>query len=383
MHFTLIYRIETGRNMTNRIYVNEKGLLKYITNIFIACGLKPKESRMAAEVLHYADVNAIETHGAINLPSIYVPQLKEKKINASARVDILKDHGAIAVVDGNRGLGLYVAQEAMSLAIEKADQYGVGCVTVRRSTHFGAAGFYACQAMTQNKIGIALTNLGNQAVVHPLGSKHPLVGTNPISLAAPADSQPPFILDMSSTVCSSGRIKKASRYKEVVPEGWLHDSSNRWTTNPDDYLNKTAYLSLLGGRNDTGGFKGFGLALLVDILCGILAGAGIGPNDSNLNGQLCEDRNVGHFFLAINISAFRSIEKFKLDLDKMLRTIISCQTHSNFTALSYPGLPENSSKEVRLKNGIPFEETVFEQLCALANTFSIQQPSIQNNELME
>ena len=252
-------------------------LCSFEKKIFEACGLSVEDSRRAANVLMHADLRGLDSHGVINLGQIYVPKLLNGEINISPRFRNVVDTSSICVMDGDNGLGLLTAQIAMDIAIEKAREAGCGIVCVRNSTHFGSAGYYAMQATTENMIGIAMTNTGNKGLIRPPGGVQKLIGTNPISIAAPTRDVPPFLLDMSTAVASEGKVRITRMKEELVPGGWVVDQSgipiNDFTYN----LEQDYFLQFLGSQMNTAVFKGFGLAIAVEMFCGLLSGAGVGP----------------------------------------------------------------------------------------------------------
>lgn len=341
----------------------------FIQNVFGSCGLNEMDSAIAANVLCYADKNGFTTHGVANLKRIYINKIKKGNINKNPKIETIVDNQAISVIDGDGGLGLVVGDYAMSQAISKAGMYGVGITVVRNSSHFGSAGYYSSKALEKNMIGFSMTNLGSQGVAPPLGGTINMIGTNPISVSAPSNTLPPYLLDMSTTVVATGKIKEASRQGKKIPEGWLVDNDGNYLTDPNSYEKGQGYLQFLGGKLETGGNKGFGLALLVDILCGILSGAEFGPNPEVLNNEANkEDLNIGHFFMAINIEKFQPIDIFKERMDIMLGTLLNCPTINEKNKVIYPGYLEF----MRDHNEITIDEKILSTLHELSKEFNIE-----------
>lgn len=333
-----------------------------------AAGFTASQAQKAAPVLLHADLNGHDTHGIANLANVYIAGARSGEINLAATGQWISDQGACATLDANGGLGLLAGQQAMERAIEKARDFGIGCAVVRNSSHFGAAGFYASMALEHGMIGMAMTNLGREPVAHPLGSVAPLMGTNPISLAAPVAAMPaPFLLDMSTTVCASGKIKQAIRRQQTIPAGWLHDAEGREVTDPGAYLNGSGMLPMLGGAYaEQGGHKGLGLGLMVEILCGVLSGAQTGADHAR------PGRNsIGHFFLALSPDAFGAGEGFRSSMDRLLQYITQAPVHSAFDPLSYPGAPDLRVRTERLTQGIPVDAALLEQLDSIAGQLGI------------
>ncbi|MEC1621883.1 Ldh family oxidoreductase [Bacillus mojavensis] len=350
----------------------EDQLSEFVKNTFIHHGLRDDHAETAAKVLAYADLNGFSTHGIANLEKIYLTKIQNGNMNPKAEVQHVINHQAISVLDAQHGIGLVVGDTAMKIAIEKAKMFGVGIVTVRNSSHFGSAGYYSHKALQENMLGFSMTNLGSQGVAPPMGGTINMLGTNPISVSAPSQELPPFLLDMSTTVAATGKIKEAARQGRSIPEGWLINKEGQTTTNPHDYLNGQGFIQFLGGRPEMGGNKGYGLSILVDILCGLLSGADIGPDSGVLSEKGAEenDYNVGHFFMAINIDAFVPISQFKHRMEQMLSTLMACPTTQTADQVIYPGYLEG----VRKKENITVDEVIFSSLTNLSKQAGISIP---------
>ncbi|GFN32276.1 Ldh family oxidoreductase [Paenibacillus xylaniclasticus] len=359
--------------MSHEVRVERKELRRFIEHVFAACGVSEEHSRTAADVLCYADEAGFDTHGVANLERIYVTKLQGGRINPTAEFMIVSETPGIAVMDAGQGLGLVAGVHAMNLAIAKARQVGVGCVAVRNSSHFGGAGYYVKQALEAGMIGIAMSNLGAQTIARPLNGTVNMLGSNPISMSAPADSLPPFVLEMGTTVVATGKVLAAKRKGESIPEGWLVDDNGKPVTDPEAYYNGTGHIQMLGGSLETGGAKGYGLAVMVDILCGALSGAKMGPDPSlldpnNANAGKVDD-DVGHFFLALDVAAFRPLKEFQSSMDTMLQALLSCPTSSPEKKVVYAGYPE--AMHQKNSNSIAIHQQLFESLEELASRLNI------------
>lgn len=367
----------------NVVYIKQKSLHQFVTEIFTSQGLSSEDSQIAAKVLCYADENGFDTHGVTNLERIYVERIRDGRINKDAELSVISESKGTAVIDANNGLGLVVGDYAMDMAIQKARDVGVGCVVVRQSSHFGSAGYYTSKALNNGMIGIAMTNLGSQTIARPLGGSINMIGTNPIAVSVPSKNNPDFVLDMSTTVVATGKIREAQRRGESIPEGWLVNDEGHPQTDPNAYYEGTGHLQMLGGSLETGGAKGYGLGLLVDILCGVLSGASVGPNPKlfepggEVHAQ--KDQNIGHFFLALNIEAFRPLLEFQKSMDIMLGTLLDCPPVSSTDKVVYPGYLEYMrKKETDL---VPINTNVFEDLAALGTRLSLAVPNIESEVL--
>lgn len=360
--------------------VASTALTEFVRDIFWRCGVSAIRSERAADVLVFADRRGVPTHGVANLSRIYVKGLQDGRIDPHAVPLVGHDAGAVAVLDARRGLGLAAGAEAMDLAVDKARRFGVGAVAVRNSTHFGAAGYYAHRAQARGVIGIAMSNLGTQAVVPPPGGSLGMTGTNPLAFGAPAaEGVPPFVLDMSVTVTSAGQVRRMAARQQPVPLGWLVDLDGKFTTDPSTYDRKESALAFLGGTPETGAYKGFGLALMVETLAGVLSGAGVGPRRSLLNesgeADSDDDKNIGHFFLALDVAAFGGKERFETAMAEMLVAIADCPSRAPGGRVTYPGFNESTFS----REDIALDAHVAKDLMELAQRFSLHFPKSNKN----
>src|SRR5437899_9346694 len=234
---------------------------------------------------------------------------------------VLRETKATALIDGGQSLGQVVGKKGMDLAIKKARDTAVGVVAVRNSNHYGIAGYYSLMALEHNLIGVSTTNAG--PLVVPTFGRTSILGTNPVSLAAPAMNEKAFVLDMPTSTVPRGKVEVYNRLGKPMPHGWAVDETGRSSTDPKRDLDALAnrlgggLLPLGGEGEDLGGHKGYGLALMVDVLSGVLSGAATGL-------QVYADENrpdVGHFFLALDPSAFRPLVEFRRDIDRLAREL--------------------------------------------------------------
>ncbi|WP_018691209.1 Ldh family oxidoreductase [Algicola sagamiensis] len=344
-------------------------LKQFIEKVFLNEGVAQCLAKQAAETLVYADMAGLDTHGVLNLISIYVNGIRSGEIYPHAEMSVIQDTAATVSLNANRMLGLNAGQKAIELAIEKAKKFGVGIACVRNSTHFGAAGYYSQFALRDNMLAISMTNLGSKPVAHVMGSQRPVIGTNPIALAAPVNNMPDFVLDMSTSVCASGKIKQAKAKQSEVSAHWLYDAQGDPVTDADAYFANHAFLPGLGGwEKSSGGHKGFGLNLMVEILSGVLSGA-----DLPTTAQQGKQNEVGHFFLAINIGNFLPPALFKQRMAQMLDGYLSEPTFDGFDSLQYAGLPDAHLRTQREAGGIPIPCVVLEELNGYALENNIEQ----------
>ena len=356
--------------------ITERSLRRFYARVFEATGMSVEDSDLAARALVFADVRGVVTHGAANLERIYVSRLLDGRIDPRAEPRLASDRGAAATLDGNRGIGFVVAHRAMRQAVERARRFGVGGVGARNSTHCGGMAFYTREAADAGMIGLAFTNLGAQGILRPPGGSARLVGTNVVAGAAPAGDHPAFSLDMSAAVVSTGRLRAAARQGDRLPAGWLVGDDGEPVHDAGAYFDGSAHLQFLGGDDSTGGYKGYGLALLADMLCGILTGGHVGPNADALHGQQLEDAGVGHFMIAIDIAAFRPLDDFRRDLDEMLGTLMRSPARRPGGRVGYPGLEE----EARASGGVvTLSRELGDSLESVARRLAIAPPAIETH----
>jgi LDH2 family malate/lactate/ureidoglycolate dehydrogenase len=256
----------------------------------------------------------------------------------------------------------------MMEAIHRAKKTGAGFITVRNSTHFAAAASYAMMALERDMIGMAMTNSVPE-VVAP-GSTKPAVGTNPLAVAAPAGKKPPFVLDMATSVVATGKLEIAQREGTSIPEGWAIDKEGKPITDPAKRVRGEGGLLPLGGTPTLGGYKGFGLGVLVDILCGVLSGS----SASILRESTPETRGNAsdHFFGALRIDSFLPVENFKKSMDEMIEAFEALPTLPGVDRIYAAGGYEAEIEKDRKANGIPLNPKVIQELQELAKELDIE-----------
>lgn len=345
----------------------EPALRIFTQNIFIAIGCNEVHAALAADVLLRSDLRGIDSHGVARL-SGYIRLWEKQRINPTPNIRVVHETATTATIDGDAGLGLVVAPFAMQIAIEKAETYGSGWVSVRNSNHFGIAGYHALMAVEQEMIGFAMTNAS--PLVAPTFSNERLLGTNPMCYAFPAGKYPPVVVDMATSAAANGKLEIAQRSGKQVPEGWIQDQQGNVTTDPHALKSGGALLPL-GSDRKHGSHKGFGLSATVDILSGVLSGAGFGPWVPPFVSFLEPPVNppgigIGHFLGAMRIDGFRPAAGFKADMDLWIERFKSASTINPNQKVIIPGEPELAAELDRMQNGIPLVDAVVEDLNELA-----------------
>ncbi len=328
-----------------------------------------EDAELAAEVLHYSDINGIDSHGVARL-FMYCWFLKEGRYNAKPNVKIVKDRKSVATVDGDNGLGLVVAPKAYKIALVKAAEYGSGWIALRNSNHYGAAGYYVNEALKKDMIGLSMTN--SSKVVAPLWGRERMLGTNPIAIAFPGSEEDPIVIDFATSTVAFGKAEIQYRKKEPLPKGWVIDKEGKHTNRFEDFLDGACLLPL-GSEKVRGGHKGYGLGTMVDILCGVLSGANWGPFVPPFAiGEPGVDKSVGkgmgQFMGAWDIESFMDKDEFKNQIDHWIRTLKSTRPIPGKERVLIPGEPEKICRDRRLETGIPIIEAVrndLQKICEL------------------
>lgn len=356
------------------IYTHQS-LTQFAIEVFQSMGCSDEHSRMAAEVLIDADLKGIDSHGIARLPG-YVRLWEKQRINATPNIHIVHETPSTAVIDGDAGLGLVVAPEAMRLAIKKAETAGTGWVSVRNSNHYGIAGYHALMAVANEMIGISMTNAS--PLVAPTFSAERLLGTNPIAVAIPAGNQPPFVADFATTTVANGKLEISKRKQQPIPLGWAQDNEGQPSTDPT-CVEKGGALVPLGGTRELGSHKGYCLGSIVDIFSAVFSGANYGPWVPPFVSFLepTDDpvgKGIGHFLGAMRIDAFRPSEEFKNEMDRWITRFRGSKPSAGENQVLVPGDPEREIHSARIKEGIPLLPAVVSSLQDLSKEFNLNMP---------
>ncbi len=337
-----------------------------IQGIACAAEVNAADAATLADSLLYADLSGIGTHGVTRL-GIYIERINKGLIDPQARPQVVSGAKATAVVDAHGCLGQVAGAFAMSKAMDLARQYGVGAATVKGSQHFGAAGYYCKRATDEDLIGVSLTN--SEPAMPPWGSYQAYFGTNPIALGCPSSGEFPIIIDLATSQVARGNIIAAAKKGEEIPDNWALDAPGNPTTNPQ--------AALEGSVLPLGGVKGYALALLVDILCGVLSGAGFGTGVGSMYKDFTRRADVGHFLAAIDPNAFMPLAQFKQRVDTMIDQIKASPPRPGFDEVFVPGELESNRRRTRMEEGIPLPADVVDELSQLAYNAGIQWPQPQ------
>jgi LDH2 family malate/lactate/ureidoglycolate dehydrogenase len=325
-------------------------------------GVPQEDAEIAANALVQADLRGVDTHGVIrfNPHAWYVKWLTESSMTARPKIRIISENASTALIDGDCGMGMVIGHRAMEMAIEKAKNAGVAMVAVRNSRHYGMSAYYAMMALPHDMIGIAMTNASRQVV--PTFGRAAKYGTNPMCFAVPADKQQPFVLDMATTTAAAGKLELAARLGKSIPGGWALDENAASTTDPRA-AQKARRLLPLGGTRESGSHKGYGLAILVEILCGVLTGT-ITALNANQDPR-------GHFFAAVRVDAFRPAAEFKRDMDRLIIDLRSTPPAEGQERVYVAGEIEFETAQERAEHGIPLHDSVLKGLRQVAEQVGV------------
>jgi L-2-hydroxycarboxylate dehydrogenase (NAD+) len=352
------------------VIVRPEALHAFMLALFSKQGLPAEDARTVADVLLAADLRGVDSHGVSRI-FYYVMKLQAGTINKTPELRVLSDAPACALLDGDNGMGPVVGKRAMALAIEKAKTQGIGFVAVRRSNHYGIAGYYAMMALEQDMIGVTGTN--SVCMVAPTFGTEQMYGTNPLSVACPTAEEEPWVLDMATSSAPFGKLELAMRTGSKVPSGWVQDKDGRPSDDPAAPMGDGA-LTPLGATPEMSSHKGYGLAVLIDILSGVLSGALWGPQQEGLTRMRMEPSDVGHFFAALRIDPFRPVAEFKSTLDDMLRGLRASRKAEGHERIYVHGEKEREEEARRRAHGIPLHAFVKGVIESQAATHSVALP---------
>jgi LDH2 family malate/lactate/ureidoglycolate dehydrogenase len=314
-----------------------------VTRIFEGLGIPAADGSIVAEHLVEADLRGVHSHGVIRVPT-YVRACRDGTINPSPDIKVIVDNGGQVVVDGDNAIGMLAAHRANELAIERGKQHGMAGVALRRSNHCGTMAYYATRAIRHGLIGWATTNAGIN--MPPTGGVKKLVGNNPFAMAVPTNRAWPMVLDMATSVVAGGKLDVARSKGEQIPLGWARDAEGKPTTDP--------VAARAGSLEPLGGPKGYGMALMLDVLAGVISGgrfgAGLGAPGS------------GQFFMAIDVERYMPLDEFKARMDELIDQLHDCPRAPGVERIYVAGEIEHQLQARRLQEGVPIEENVLGEL---------------------
>jgi L-2-hydroxycarboxylate dehydrogenase (NAD+) len=355
--------------------VRAQALLAFCERVFETMGVSAEDAHVTADVLVQANLRGIDSHGVARLVR-YVNGLRDGVMQARPEVKVVVETPTTVTLDAGAGLGQPVAHRAMNMAIKKAKELGCGFATVRNSNHYGIAGYYAMMALEHNMIGISTTNA--DVLVVPTFGRDAMYGTNPLALAVPAGEERPFVLDMATSTVPRGKLEVYQRAEKQLPLGWATDERGVPTADAgrvlDNFTRRAGggLLPLGGAGEEFSGYKGYGIGLVVEILSAVLPGAGyltsVYPRDAA--GKPLP-ANLGHFFGAWRIDAFRPPAEFKAGMDDLIRRLKGGRLAEGATRIYVHGEKEFEEADRRAAQGIPLGAKVEASLKQIAADLGI------------
>lgn len=353
-------------------------LKSFCTEALEKLGVPKRDAKITADVLVEADLRGIDSHGVARM-SRYVSGIQQGIMKATANSRVIHETPCTGTIDADAGLGQPVSYSAMKLAMDKARGQGVGFVAVKNSNHFGIAGYYAMLALTEDMIGICTTN--TEVIVVPTFGRNAMFGTNPIAIAVPAGKERPFVLDMSTSTVTRGKLEVYARLEKSIPLNWATDEKGAATDNAARVLQNIinrhggGLLPLGGALEESGGHKGYGLAIAVEIFSALLSGAlymdRVYPKTSDGHSL---PSGIGHFFGAMRVDAFRPTNEFKQDMDDLINRLKNAPKANGAKRIFIHGEKEFEQAEKHRKQGVPINHKVANDLRAIAKQLGVNKP---------
>jgi len=333
----------------------------FIARVFAAVGLPATDAATLAKLMVEADLRGSDTHGVIRLP-LYVRRIRAGGINTRPNIRVVSDRPSAALLDGDNGMGHLVMCRAAELAIAKAKTTGIGWVGARMSNHAGPAALYVTMPLQHDMIGLYFA-VGSNNHLPPWGGSESLLGTNPLAVAVPAETEPPVVLDMAPTVAAYGKVRLKAQRGEQMPVGWMIDRDGKPLTDP-----KRADE---GHLLPIGDYKGYGLSLIIALLAGALNGAAVGRDVIDFVKETGKASNTGQAIAALAIETFMSVGEFKRAVDRLIRDIRGSRRLPGVERIFIPGEQSHAKLIDRRSNGVPMPKALRESLDALARDLAV------------
>ncbi|HWA80045.1 MAG TPA: Ldh family oxidoreductase [Acetobacteraceae bacterium] len=340
---------------------------RQIETILLGWGARIEAAAATADVLLYAGLSGIDSHG-ISMLTEYDSRRRNGWLDLKAKPRVISETPASVLIDGGGGLGHWPGSLAMSEAIARAKTVGLAAASVRNSAHFGACGYYTKMAAEAGLIGIATTSAMMIRVAPTFGAEAKL-GTDPFSFAAPGEEGKPFLLDMATTTVAFGKVRNRHNETLPCPPGWILDSAGRPSTDPADVVERGGLLTPLGGSAENASYKGYGLAAMVNILSACLAGAALITDPARATRP--GGPEIGHFFLALDPKLFRDPAEFRADVAAFCDSLRATRPLDPATPVLVAGDPERAAAERRAKEGIPIPPGLAARLQEIAREVDV------------
>ncbi|OQB46905.1 MAG: putative oxidoreductase YjmC [Firmicutes bacterium ADurb.Bin153] len=350
------------------VYITARKLMDTASGILRGFGFNDEDARIAAKVLVDTDARGVSSHGVVALPN-YMQQVKKGGIDPKAKIKVISENGSVCLMDGCNALGQLSGVKATMRAIELAQKFGSSVVSVKNGSHYGAGAYYAMMCAENDMIGIAISN--STPVIGVPGSKGPAIGNNPISIAAPTAGGPPIVLDMALSIVAVGKMMNMYKEGKEIPDGWVFDSEGMPSKDPNDLDNG-------GSASAFGGYKGYGIAVMAEILSSILPGAGV--TEQLMDWILYPEKpsRLGYFIMAIDISKVRDAREFKKDVNSFVDGLHNRPKAAGTDRLLVPGEIENDTMRKSEQEGIWIPDHAFTRLVNLAKEVGVEVDNISS-----
>ncbi len=348
---------------------------KFMVDVMVKANIPEEDAKIVADVLVKADKLGFDSHGVNRLKPIYLDRINDGILNPVTKIEIVKESPTTAVIDGHNGMGHVISYKSMNIAIEKAKEYGMGMVAVRNSTHYGFAGYYPLMAVDHDMIGITGTNA--RPSIAPTFGVENMLGTNPMTFGMPTDEDFPFLLDCATSITQRGKVEVYARQGKEMPKGWVIDKNGESKTNSQEVLEdliagRAAFTPLGGVGEETGGYKGYGYATVVEILSAALQQGAYLKMLLGIKDGKKVPYPLGHFFIAININAFTEPADFKKTAGNILRDLRASQKMPGENRIYTAGEKEYDTWVSRKDKGVPFNDALLEEFSGMCNTFGLE-----------
>lgn len=341
------------------------GLRGWTQDVFQKVGVNRDDAVLLTDSLIEANLRGVDTHGITRMLCVYVERIQKGVMSARSDLTVTREKASTALIDCRNSIGQVGAAQAMRMAVNKAKQTGVAFTAIAHSNHYGASAYWSMMALPSGMIGFSSTNA--PAAVAPTGGTTAMFGTNPISIAIPADKELPVVLDLATTVVARGRINLHAKQNKPLEPGWAFDQNGRPTTDP--------HAALKGLLAPIGGYKGYGIMLAVDFLCGVLTGSNYGAHFPGfLADNMTDPTDVGSVFAAVDVESFMDLPEFTATIDKAIREIKTSKRAAGVERIYIPGEIEFETKAQRLATGIPIPPEVVRDFIALGNDLGLPFP---------
>jgi len=348
----------------------------FMVEVLMKAGLPKEDAEIVTDVLVQADKLGFDSHGVNRLKPIYLDRINDGILNPVTNIEVVKEGPTTAVVDGHNGMGHVISYKSMQMAIDKAKKYGMGMVAVRNSTHYGFAGYYPLMATRENLIGITGTNA--RPSIAPTFGVENMLGTNPMTFGIPTDEDFPFLLDCATSITQRGKVEVYARQGKEMPKGWVIDENGESKTNSKEVLEdliagRAAFTPLGGVGEETGGYKGYGYATVVEILSAALQQGAYMKMLMGIKDGKKVPYPLGHFFIAIDISAFTEPDDFKHISGNILRDLRASRKMPGENRIYTAGEKEHDTWMNRKDKGVPFNDGLMEEFSGMCKTYGLEE----------